>query len=83
MKKMILSLLAIAAMTSCTTTSEDEIDPNAPVEIKLSAGIGTVEAIGRAAIPSTLTTDLNVFLHDLQMLVMQIGPPVQQSYSQK
>ncbi len=61
MKKMIFSLLAIAAMTSCTTTSEDEIDPNAPVEIKLSAGIGMVEATGRAAIPSTLTSDLNVF----------------------
>lgn len=61
MKKMIFSLLAIAAMTSCTTTSEDEIDPNAPVEIKLSAGIGNVEAIGRATIPSTLTTDLDVF----------------------
>ena len=40
MKKMIFSLLAIAAMTSCTTTSEDEIDPNAPVEIKMQASIG-------------------------------------------
>ncbi|WP_099291511.1 MULTISPECIES: fimbrillin family protein [unclassified Butyricimonas] len=39
MKKMIFSLLAIAAMTSCTTTSEDEIDPNAPVEINFGAGI--------------------------------------------
>ncbi len=47
MKKMILSLLAIAAMTSCTTTSEDEIDPNAPVEIKLGASI--LETIARSA----------------------------------
>ncbi len=47
MKKMIFSLLAIAAMTSCTTTSEDEIDPNAPVEIKLGASI--LETIARSA----------------------------------
>lgn len=53
MKKMIFSLLAIAAMTSCTTTSEDEIDPNAPVEIKLNAG---VEALARAEV--TLTTGI-------------------------
>lgn len=49
MKKMILSLLAIAAMTSCTTTSEDEIDPNAPVEIKLQASVdNTPTIIGRS-----------------------------------
>lgn len=47
---MIFSLLAIAAMTSCTTTSEDEIDPNAPVEIKLQASIdNTPIIIGRSA----------------------------------
>lgn len=40
MKKIILSLLAIAAMTSCTKSSEEEIDPNAPVEIKMQANIG-------------------------------------------
>ena len=49
MKKMIFSLLAIAAMTSCTTTSEDEIDPNAPVEIKLQASVdNTPTIIGRS-----------------------------------
>ena len=31
MKKLILSILAIAAMTSCTKSSDEEIDPNAPV----------------------------------------------------
>lgn len=40
MKKIILSLLAIAAMTSCTKSSEEEIDPNAPVEIKMQVNIG-------------------------------------------
>lgn len=56
MKKMIFSLLAIAAMTSCTTTSEDEIDPNAPVEIKMNVGI---EAIARSAIEGTSFTEDN------------------------
>ena len=60
MKKMIFSLLAIAAMTSCTTTSEDEIDPNAPVEIKLSAGINT---LSRAAITGTAFEDGNDLFH--------------------
>lgn len=50
MKKIILSLLAIAAMTSCTKSSEEEIDPNAPVEIKLQASIdNTPIIIGRSA----------------------------------
>ena len=50
MKKFILSILAIAAMTSCTKTSEDDVDPNAPVEIKLNAGIETSVSIGRSAV---------------------------------
>ena len=50
MKKFILSILAIAAMASCTKTSEDDVDPNAPVEIKFGAGI---DMLSRAAI----TTD--------------------------
>lgn len=50
MKKIILSLLAIAAMTGCTKSSEEEIDPNAPVEIKLQASIdNTPTIIGRSA----------------------------------
>ena len=50
MKKFILSIFAIAAMTSCTKTSEDDVDPNAPVEIKLNAGIETSVSIGRSAV---------------------------------
>ena len=50
MKKFILSILAIAAMASCTKTSEDDVDPNVPVEIKFGAGI---DMLSRAAI----TTD--------------------------
>lgn len=50
MKKLILSVLAIAAMTSCTKSSDEEIDPNAPVEIKLNAGI---EALARAEVSQT------------------------------
>ena len=50
MKKLILSILAIAAMTSCTKSSDEEIDPNAPVEIRFGAGI---DMLSRAAI----TTD--------------------------
>lgn len=57
MKKMILSLLAIAAMTSCTTTSEDEIDPNAPVEIQLNAG---VTALSRTIIKEGTAFDAQV-----------------------
>ncbi|WP_303181256.1 fimbrillin family protein [uncultured Butyricimonas sp.] len=57
MKKMIFSLLAIAAMTSCTTTSEDEIDPNAPVEIKLNAG---VKALARAEVTQATGIDNGV-----------------------
>lgn len=49
-------MIAIAAMASCTTTSEDEFDPNAPVEIKLDAGI---QALSRAAITGTVFTDGN------------------------
>lgn len=47
MKKFILSILAIAAMTSCTKTSEDDVDPNAPVEIKLG---GSITALSKAAV---------------------------------
>lgn len=60
MKKIILSLLAIAAMTSCTKSSEEEIDPNAPVEIKLNAGI---EALARSVVTgSTFPTSENADL---------------------
>ena len=55
MKKFILSILAIAAMTSCTKTSEDDVDPNAPVEIKLNAGIETSVSIGRSAVTVSYT----------------------------
>ena len=37
-------------MTSCTKTSEDDVDPNAPVEIKLNAGIETSVSIGRSTV---------------------------------
>lgn len=47
MKKLILSMIAIAAMASCTTTSEDEFDPNAPVEINFGASI---QSLSRAAL---------------------------------
>ncbi len=50
MKKLILSILAIAAMTSCTKSSDEEIDPNAPVEIKMNAKIETTVALGRSAV---------------------------------
>ena len=57
MKKMIFSLLAMAAMVSCTTTSEDEIDPNAPVEIKLNSG---VTALSRAIVEEGTAFDAQV-----------------------
>lgn len=50
MKKLILSILVIAAMTSCTKSSDEEIDPNAPVEIKMNAKIETTVALGRSAV---------------------------------
>ena len=53
MKKFILSILAIAAMTSCTKTSEDDVDPNAPVEIKLG---GSITALSKAAVTDNTFT---------------------------
>lgn len=49
MKKLILSFLAIAAMTGCSKTSNDDVDPNASMEIKFGAGINM---LSRAAITS-------------------------------
>ena len=51
MKKFILSILAIAAMASCTKTSEDDVDPNVPVEIKF----GSLVSICYPGLPSLLT----------------------------
>ena len=62
MKKIILSLLAIAAMTSCTKSSEEEIDPNAPVEIELTAGL--LEAQSRAAIESNTVSGVSILRKD-------------------
>lgn len=62
MKKLILSLLAIAAMTSCTKSSEEEVDPNAPVEIKLSAGV--LEAQARSAIETNAITGISILRKD-------------------
>ena len=53
MKKFILSILAIAAMASCTKTSEDDVDPNAPVEIKLG---GSITALSKAAVTDNTFT---------------------------
>ena len=50
MKKFILSIFAIAAMTSCTKTSEDDVDPNAPVEIKLNAAEFAVKLVKEVTI---------------------------------
>lgn len=63
MKKLILSVLAIAAMTSCTKSSVEDLDPNAPVEIKFGAGINMMS---RAAIesngnlPTTTVTGIQI-----------------------
>ena len=53
MKKFILSILAIAAMASCTKTSEDDVDPNVPVEIKLG---GSITALSKAAVTTNTFT---------------------------
>ncbi len=57
-----ISMLAMAAMVSCTNEIEGpdqpQVNQNEPVEIKLNAGIIGVET--KAAISSTLTEDLKV-----------------------
>lgn len=55
-------MIAIAAMASCTTTSENEFDPNAPVEIKLNAGV--LEALSRSAIESNAVNGVSVLRKD-------------------
>lgn len=61
MKKLITLALACVALASCSKENEEGSEPNAPVEIKLNAGIGNIEAIGRAAVSSLPTEGLNVF----------------------
>ena len=62
MKKLMISMLAMAAMVSCTNEIEGpdqpQVNQNEPVEIKLNAGIIGVET--KAAISPTLTEDLKV-----------------------
>ena len=60
MKKLILSVLAIAAMTSCTKSSVEDLDPNAPVEIKLNAGIevNTISKSVGAITPQSAVDDV-------------------------
>ena len=60
MKKLILSVLAIAAMTSCTKSSVEDLDPNAPVEIKLNAGIevNTIARSSGAITPQSAVDDV-------------------------
>lgn len=60
MKKLILSVLAIAAMTSCTKSSVEDLDPNAPVEIKLNAGIevNTISKSVGAITPKSAVDDV-------------------------
>lgn len=63
MKTLVLSMISIAAtiaaMTACTSEGDpiDNIDNGQPVEIQLNAGI---VATTKAAVPSTLTADLDV-----------------------
>ena len=63
MKTLVLSMISIAAtiaaMTACTSEGDpiDNIDNAQPVEIQLNAGI---VATTKAAVPSTLTADLDV-----------------------
>lgn len=88
MKKFILSILAIAAMTSCTKTSEDDVDPNAPVEIKLNAGIETSVSIGRSAVNNLDEATLGdfVFFKEMEIKPEQILrgviPPLLQRFLQ-
>ena len=47
MKKLITLALACVALASCSKENEEGVEPNAPVEIKLNAGI---EGMARAEI---------------------------------
>lgn len=70
-----ISMLAMAAMVSCTNEIENpdqpKIEGNEPVEIKLNAGIIGVET--KAAISPTLTEDLKVTFLDLMMQPQPLG----------
>lgn len=65
MKKIILSLLAIAAMTGCTKSSEEEIDPNAPVEIEFGA---TIASTSRAVLKENSAFNAYVVREDVEGL---------------
>ena len=61
MKKLMISMLAMAAMVSCTNEIEGpdqpKVNENEPVEIKLNAGVGTITT---KAPVNDLTTPLNI-----------------------
>ena len=88
MKKFILSILAIAAMTSCTKTSEDDVDPNAPVEIKLNAGIETSISIGRSAVNNLMKQHLEILFSlkgmeiKPEQILRGVTPPLIQRFLQ-
>lgn len=56
-------MIAIAAMASCTTTSEDEFDPNAPVEINFGASI---QSLSRAALSTGSAFNAYVVRQDVE-----------------
>ena len=61
MKKLMISMLAMAAMVSCTNEIEGpdqpQVNQNEPVEIKLNAGVGTITT---KAPVNDLATPLNI-----------------------
>lgn len=65
MKKILFSMLAMAAMVSCSNENEQIDGINGKVEIKMTAGVGNVitkAAIGQGA-SGALSNDLGVFFH--------------------
>ena len=85
MKKFILSILAIAAMTSCTKSSVEDLDPNAPVEIKLNAGI-EVNTIARSSGAITPHLEILFSLKEMEIkpeqILLGVTPPLLQRFLQ-
>lgn len=63
MKNLVFSMLAMAAMVSCTSESDpiDEVDNGQPVEIKMSAGLVQTKAAIESNGSNQPTSDLNIF----------------------